>query len=68
MFFNILVTKSKKKNMTNVYTLKDINNKGDGFLGRSNNDLVVHMSKSLKKNYILLLDPKLKLMTLARSC
>ena len=29
MFFNILVTKSKKKAMTNMYTLKDINNKGD---------------------------------------
>jgi chromosome segregation ATPase len=28
MFFNILATKPKKKAMTNVYTLKDINNKG----------------------------------------
>ena len=54
--------------MTNIYTLKDINNKGDSSFRGTDNDLVVHMSKSLKKNYILLLDLKLKLMILARSC
>jgi len=65
--FNILATKPKNKAMTNVYTLKDINNKGDGSFRGLVNDLVVHMSKSLKKNYIPLLNLKPKLMILVKS-
>ncbi len=53
--------------MTNVYILKDINNKGDSPFKGLDNNLVMYMNKSLKKNYISFLDLKLKLMILARS-
>ena len=66
-FFTIVTVKPKKKAMTNVYTLKDINNKSDCSFRGVGQRLGGANEQEIKENYIPLLNLKPKLMISAKS-